>query len=196
MAESSSNKDKVFCPVYEVWNSRYACAKRYSNANREAFHPLKGFGPGSNDLACRECEIGRRLYKAGFAKKIVEVSPKKKEGIVSEEKPTLKRCIKCNEEKPLDAFYRHQTTKDGRDPRCKDCQRLEGQRRTAEKRAAAKPQPAAATEKPVKADGLTLALDFSGYAEAFEKLASDGVRDFRTPEGQAMYILTQYLGLK
>ena len=187
--------DKVLCPVYDVANTRYACAKRYSNANQARVHPNKGGGAGSNDLACRDCEIGRRLYKAGFAKKIADVSPKK-EGIMSEEKLTLKRCIRCNEEKPLDAFYRHQTTRDGRDPRCKDCQRAEGQRRAAEKRAAAKTQPAAAPEKPVKADGLTLALDFLGYEEAFEKLAADGVRDFRTPEGQAMYILTQYLGLK
>ena len=35
----------------------------------------------------------------------------------------MKRCVKCGDEKPLDQFYRLHRSKDGRQYRCKDCQR-------------------------------------------------------------------------
>lgn len=34
---------------------------------------------------------------------------------------TCKRCTVCDEEKPLDKFYRHSRSPDGRNPRCKAC---------------------------------------------------------------------------
>lgn len=152
-AESLLNKDKVFCPVYEVWNSRYACAKRYSNANQAHVHPHKVGGAGSGDLACRECEIGRQLFEAGFAKKTPVAVPEKEEA-VGEVKQALKRCIKCDQEKP-----------------------------------------APVTAKFID-DELTLVLDFSSHPEALEALAAAGIKEFRTVEGQAMYILTQAVGGK
>lgn len=36
---------------------------------------------------------------------------------------TEKRCCTCREVKPLDAFHRHRSQKDGRQNACKDCQR-------------------------------------------------------------------------
>jgi len=42
--------------------------------------------------------------------------------------PTLKRCSKCGQWKALDEFFRDKSSKDGRRPRCKACER-EGDRK-------------------------------------------------------------------
>jgi NAD-dependent SIR2 family protein deacetylase len=35
----------------------------------------------------------------------------------------MKRCYKCAEEKPFEDFFRDSTRKDGRDTKCKKCQK-------------------------------------------------------------------------
>jgi hypothetical protein len=37
---------------------------------------------------------------------------------------TMKKCTKCGEEKPLEMFSRHKTTKDGRVSQCKNCDHI------------------------------------------------------------------------
>ena len=183
---------KVFCPKYQVWNSKYACAKRYENANGAYFHPTRSAGPGHDDLACLKCEIGQKLFEAGESKKKAVSAPLRKGGVLEEEK-TMKVCSKCGEEKLIDAFYRHPTTKDGRDNVCKTCKSAADKSRKAAKN---KPKTAPTPEQPFReyaAKRIVISLDFSSYPDVIRKLTEEATAEFRTPEGQAMYILTQYM---
>ena len=105
----ADNQDKIFCPIYEVWNSRYACARRYENANQVAGNPYEKGGPGSGDLACRECGIGKGLFEAGEGRKAFSPAVEKKTARVGGPKEAAmvdgvkeKRCSKCGETKSLD----------------------------------------------------------------------------------------------
>lgn len=128
----ADNQEKIFCPTYEVWNSRYACARRYENANQVTGNPYDKGGPGCGDLACRECEIGKRLAEAGEGKKIFYHSIKNKAAVVNrpkevgmgEEKMAVeasKGCNKCLAKKQLSEFAINRATKDGLDYYCKQC---------------------------------------------------------------------------
>lgn len=100
------------------------------------------------------------------------------------------------EEKLIDDFYRHPTKKDGRDNFCKACKNAADKERRAAKN---KPKTAPTHEQPLKKDTakrIVISLDFSLYPDVIKKLAEEARAEFRTPEGQAMYILTQYMGLK
>lgn len=44
----------------------------------------------------------------------------------------MKRCFKCQCEKPEDAFYKHAAMKDGRLGKCKDCTKADANRRRQE----------------------------------------------------------------
>ena len=133
----ADNQDKIFCPVYEVWNTRYACARRYENANQVTGNPYDKGGPGSGDLACRECEIGRKLFEAGDGNKKPANAGRARrygeENLATIEKPKEKRCSKCGETKPLDAFHRNKATKDGYEFWCKKCRKKSDSARRVKK---------------------------------------------------------------
>lgn len=47
--------------------------------------------------------------------------------------PPTKKCMRCHEEKPTEEFYIERARKDGRDQKCKDCQRFRRRARRAHK---------------------------------------------------------------
>ena len=168
---------------------------RNENANGAYFHPTRSAGPGHDDLACLKCEIGQKLFEAGESKKKAVSAPKRKGDVLEEEK-TMKVCSKCGEEKLIDDFYRHPTKKDGRDNFCKACKNAADKESKAAKN---KPKTAPTPEQPFSKDTAeknVIILDFSLYPDVIQKLIYEARAEFRTPEGQAMYILTQYMGLK
>jgi len=97
--------------------------------------------------SCLDCEVGKRNRKEceEMSEKPVPYEIKQ-----ADEAPRTKKCSKCGEPKPLDAFDLNSTTKDGRQYHCKACRRE--YHRNLKKRKKGEPPKVAAKARPVAAD--------------------------------------------
>ncbi len=72
--------------------------------------------PSPSYLECRDCKQGRAIMNPAQEDKRME-----DKNINKPEDPTLKRCSKCGEVKPLDDFGSNKQAPDGRNWGCKTC---------------------------------------------------------------------------
>ena len=150
----NDKQEKIFCPVYEVWNSRYACARRYENANQVTGNPYDRGGAGSGDLACRECEKGKQMHETGEGKKEKQTAViRPKEAIMGEVPMAEKKCNKCLETKQLSEFTINRATTDGLDYYCKQCRAEERRNKKRGGKPAEQPKRAGAQVANKKAHG-------------------------------------------
>jgi len=93
---------------------------------------------------------------------------------------TTKYCPKCRKDLPadLDHFYKDSRSKTGLSSWCKKCQTVSVSSRSA------------AGKK------LVLTLDFSEYEILFEDIKAEAATMFRTPEMQAMWLVSEALHKK
>lgn len=155
-------------------------------------------------MACRECEIGEKLHRAG-AGATIHKPGKTKEAKMEDKKV----CPECGEKQPLSAFTKNKKRPDGLSRLCRGCKATKDReyrkQRKQKKEAAKKPAASPGPKVMDPGNGITpgksddrkrpvFYLDLTGREELADQLEQAAIREFRTPEQQAMYILNTVLG--
>lgn len=85
--------------------------------------PFKDFRKNKNfkNGISYDCKSCYKKYKKEYDKKIKKIEDIVNEDIVNEDIVKVKKCIKCNVEKPLTQFTSNKKTKDGKTSYCKEC---------------------------------------------------------------------------
>lgn len=179
--------DKILCPVYGVSNTAYACAKRYFNAHQGRLHPYDIGGPGSNDPACKDCDIGRELFEQG-----AHLNKNKGDKMPEKVVVNMVTCEGCQKPKAVKEMGIHPVSKKPWKlcPECRSSRMKAGQAKK-KKTVSENPVPSPPVRDEKKCDVLT--VNFAMYPDLLEGLKRCAVDEYRTPEQQIMLFIDQGL---
>lgn len=91
--------------------------------------------------------------------------------------PESKRCARCKEEKPLDAFYKNKRMKDGHAQYCRDCQSKAAHEYYVRHSDRVKEKVRAYRERDPEATAEMRRREYARHAEAYRERARQWVRD-------------------
>ena len=165
----------MYCETYRATIPEKTCILRHLDlaGSKTQSDVNLGTPPYHKFGGCRDCQVGLDLYA------------KYKKG---EFKLTMqtKKCTRCGKEKPLGDFYADASTPDKMNywckPCCKEASRASYQKSTRRK--------GMGIIEKQKENIHTLVLDFSARQDLFENIQKAASQEFRTPEMQVMYWLT------
>ena len=208
----------MYCKKYSCRMAERACIARQKKAAAGGTNQW-GFGGsrGKGDPGCLDCEQGKKVaaeFDSNKKETWEEMEMAKKsetagdvgagngQGESGAAAAATKKCQKCGETKPLAAFHKHASTKDGRETTCKACKVLRAKDLRKAKKATgrtAKPakeqagKPSSASQKAPVTDAMPevrdawLMVDFSRHPKLLEQLKAAAEDELRTPEAQLLW---------
>lgn len=117
----------MHCPIYNFTARSALCLEYQARARGESLPKKSSYNHPSEKStlwaikykSCLTCETGRQVKENGGSDSDVENLIAMKNEAAARQ---LKRCPTCKLEKPLDAFARNRTNKDGLQNCCRECQ--------------------------------------------------------------------------
>lgn len=172
-------------------------------------------------LQCKNCPVGDDVREGKITDD--DGSQEQPIGMQEAPPTSFKKCSSCGKKKDFDFFSDNKKTKDGKCYSCKACDKERGKKRRADKKTGGKRgpykdrekkpevKPVAQTEPPRSGQlyrpdlaevhmepfpknlSITLTLNFSDHPDLYDLLVKEAKDNFRAPNGQAMWIVVEYL---